>query len=137
MKPFNYQDFLLLLTGADDWNFFWGGIAWSLFGFALSVGNHIKQGIKFNPNTPPRFDWNFFWTCNWFEIWLGYLFTLAAMRFSVEITGSEATMYLAFMYGLLNYRLGDFIGKRATALIALLDRIGDKINNLFKKRDEN
>jgi hypothetical protein len=133
MITFNFTDFLLLLLGTGDLTSVLGGIVFSLIGCAISIAFRVARGIKQNRNTPEKFSFKFYWDNNWFSVVVGYAFTLTMLRFSVDITGAETTMWLAWVYGFLNYRLGEFLNTRAELFFDAINRTPEMIGNFFKR----
>lgn len=131
MKPFNPSDFWLLVTGSDDWTSFWAGVAMAVFANILSMAIRIRHGIKTNPNTPNQFRWRYFSADNIDRFIIGLACTFATMRFSAELTGSEVTVWLSFIYGLLNYRLGSVLLQRADLVLDAMNAGIEKIKKIF------
>lgn len=141
MKPFDKSAFWFLLFGTDETTFILVGMIMALLGAVISILGRALKGMKQNPNTPTTFDWKYLIADKWLQFLLGILCTFAAMRFSVELTGTTLTMWLSFVYGFLNYRLGNIIGGMIYALYDRWKYVQDKVRgfsfrNVFKKKEK-
>lgn len=137
MIRFDFADFLVLMFGTDDLTSVVAGFVFALIGCVISISIRVARGIKQNEDTPNKFSLDFYWRNNWFSFLVGFALTLSAMRFSVELTGAESTMWLAWVYGFLNYRLAELIENKINAIVLLMNKLSDKITNLFKtKKDD-
>lgn len=131
MIQFNFYDFIVLMLGSDDLTSVIAGFVFALFGCIISIAFRVAKGIKENETSPNKFSIDFFWRNNWFSVLVGFMFTLTALRFSVEIGGASITMWLAWVYGFLNYRLGELINNRIDSIALAMANLSDKITNLF------
>ncbi|RUP38236.1 MAG: hypothetical protein EKK63_12715 [Acinetobacter sp.] len=118
MEVVNLDWKLIFVTvfGTGDVSLLVGGMILALLGAILSILIRAIRGAKTNPNSPDYVSFRYLIKDKWPHFLLGLLCTFVAMRFSVELTGVQATAWLSFIYGFLNYRIGNLIASAADAV---------------------
>ena len=118
MEAVNLDWKLIFVTvfGTGDVSLLIGGIILAVIGAVLSILIRAVNGMKTNPNSPSNLSISYLVKDKWPHFLLGLLCTFVAMRFSVELTGVQATAWLGFIFGFLNYRIGNLIGSAADSV---------------------
>ena len=118
MEAVNLDWKLIFVTvfGTGDVSLLIGGIILAVIGAVLSILIRAVNGMKTNPNSPSNLSISYLVKDKWPHFLLGLLCTFVAMRFSVELTGVQATAWLGFIFGFLNYRIGNLIWSAADSV---------------------
>lgn len=129
MNYLNYAQLFYYLFGTNDLTFVVAGGIFALVGATISIIDRARVGVKENKQSPYKFSMAYLLKDKWVEYLLGLMATFVAMRFSVELTGANVTMWLSFVYGFLNYRLINVFSKIANTLMNKIKSLTDGGNN--------
>lgn len=105
------NEFLSHLLGSNTPAWWSAALVWVIFGMLLSLYLSVRQRDKTSPETPYEFKLSFFLKDNLVRVVTGLLISVTILRFSHEYIGTEATLWLAFLYGLGSDKLTDLLEK--------------------------
>lgn len=97
-------ELLKLITGDVAIITYLGAYIFVFMGLVIKWYIQIRKGVKTNPNSPDKFNLNYFIANNLFTklfgIFASIIITFVALRFSVEIFNIPLSMFFAFLLGI-------------------------------------
>lgn len=108
----NLDQFLSHFLGEQAWPWWLAVLTWAFIGclvnlYLYAVNTRDKNSLQ----TPNQFSIKFLMLDNIQRLVIGLVVTFIFIRFSVELIGSEPTIYLGLGYGLISDKLAGFLSK--------------------------
>ena len=104
------EEFLTHLLGSQSIAWWAAALIWTFIGAIVSLYLYVeKNRDKNSPNTPYKYNFWFMLRDNLQRLTVGLFVALLALRFSVEIFGTEPTIYLGVLYGIGSDKLAQLI----------------------------
>lgn len=110
--PSNLDLFLIHFLGNQPWPWWLAVLIWALVGCLVNLYLYaVNTRNKYSPDTPQKFSVGFLMMDNIQRLFIGFIVSFIFIRFSVELIGSESTIYLGLVYGLVSDKLASFLSK--------------------------
>lgn len=112
----NFEQFLGHFLGQQTWPWWLAVLIWAFVGCLVNLYLYaVNTRNKYSPDTPQKFSVGFLMLDNIQRLFIGFIISFIFIRFSVELVGSEPTIYLGLAYGLVSDKLASFLSKLEVA----------------------
>lgn len=110
------EELIKHLFGEQNWAWWVAVLIWAFIGCLLNLYFYaVNTRNKYSSETPNQFSIGFLMWDNIQRLVIGFILSFICIRFSMELLGTEVTIYIGFVYGLGSDKLAGLLSKAEMA----------------------